>query len=201
MDGGDIIKDEINIKKVVLGSDMSKYVDFKILPNLPVLGKQYGKLIPQIKAEIAKCDQMELASKIKEGKTHLVQIGEERIELNNENLLVTMNGKEGFAFAGSGTIGVVLDTTITEELKKEGYVREIISKVQNLRKELKFEVLDRIYLYVSGNKMLEDIIKENEEYIKKETLTLDLIIREKMECCIECNINGEKLNIAVEVAK
>ena len=169
------------MKSVELDADMSEYVDFTILPNLPVLGKEYGKLIPQIKQEIAKCNQMELASKIRQGKTHQIQIEDKTIELNEENLLVTMNGKEGFAFAGSGTIGVVLDTVITEELKKEGYVREIISKVQNLRKESGFEVLDRIYLYVSGNSMLEKIIKENEG--------------------IEYNINGEKLNIHIEVAK
>ena len=196
---GDIIKDELNVKSVELGADLSKYVNFEILPNLPVLGKTYGKLIPMIKAEIAKCNQMELATEIKNGKTHTVCINEYTIELNEENLLVTMKGKEGFAFAGSGTIGVVLDTTITEELKKEGYVREIISKVQNLRKESGFEVLDRIYLYISGNKMLEDIVLENKELIKKETLALDLIIREDMKK-EEYNINGEKLFISVEVA-
>lgn len=198
---GDIIKDELNVKQVELGADLSKYVNFAILPNLPVLGKAYGRLIPQIKAEIAKCNQMELASKIKNGEVHKLQIGDESIELNAENLLVTMNGKAGFAFAGSGTVGVVLDTEITEELKKEGYVREIISKVQNLRKERGFEVLDRIYLYVSGNPMLESIVEENKDFIKKETLTLDLIIRENMEKCTECNINGEKLLIGVEVAR
>ncbi len=198
---GDIIKDELNVKQVELGADLSKYVNFAILPNLPVLGKAYGRLIPQIKVEIAKCNQMELASKIKNGEVHKLQIGDESIELNAENLLVTMNGKAGFAFAGSGTVGVVLDTEITEELKKEGYVREIISKVQNLRKERGFEVLDRIYLYVSGNPMLESIVEENKDFIKKETLTLDLIIRENMEKCTECNINGEKLLIGVEVAR
>lgn len=198
---GDIIKDELNVKKVELGADLSKYVNFAILPNLPVLGKAYGKLIPQIKAEIAKCNQMELANKIKSGEAHKLKIGDECIELNAENLLVTMNGKDGFAFAGSGTVGVVLDTEITEELKKEGYVREIISKVQNLRKERGFEVLDRIYLYISGNPILEAIVEENKDFIKKETLTLDLIIRENMENCTECNINGEKLLISVEVAK
>ena len=144
---------------------------------------------------------MELASRIKAGEVYKIQVGDQEIELNEENLLVTMKGKDGFAFAGSGTIGVVLDTAISEELKKEGYVREIISKVQNLRKESCFEVLDRIYLYVSGNEMLEKIIKENEEIIKKETLTLDLIIRENDKASTEYNINGEKLNIGVEVAK
>ena len=191
---GDIIKDELNVKKVELGADLSKYVNFAILPNLPVLGKAYGKLIPQIKAEIAKCNQMELANKIKSGEAHKLKIGDECIELNAENLLVTMNGKDGFAFAGSGTVGVVLDTEITEELKKEGYVREIISKVQNLRKERGFEVLDRIYLYISGNPILEAIVEENKDFIKKETLTLDLIIRENMENCTECNIIGENFS-------
>ena len=198
---GDIIKDELNIKNVKLGADISKYVNFEILPNLPVLGKEYGKLIPQIKQEIAKCNQMELAGAINNGGSKEITVGEQTIQLNKDNLLVTMQGKEGYAFAGSGTIGVILDTTITEELKNEGYVREIISKVQNLRKDSGFEVLDRIYLYVSGNDMLEKVIKDNEETIKKETLALDVIVRENMEHAEEYNINGEKLNIAVEIAK
>ena len=170
------------------------------MPILPVLGKAYGKLIPQIKQEIAKTNQMELASKIKNGENYEIEINGQKIELNQENLLVTMKGKDGFAFAGTGTIGVVLDTEITEELKTEGYVREIISKVQNLRKERGFEVLDRIYLYISGNEKLEKIVEENKEIIKKETLTLDLIIRENMKISTECNINGESLLIGVEVA-
>ena len=198
---GDIIKEELNIKKVELGADLSKYVNFEILPNLPILGKQYGKLIPQIKQEIAKCNQMELATSINNGESKVINIGDTEIELNKENLLVTMQGKDGYAFAGNGTIGVVLDTVITEELKNEGYVREIISKVQNLRKDSGFEVLDRIYLYVSGNEMLEKVIKENEDIIKKETLSLEIIVRENMEHGEEFSINGEKLNIAVEVAK
>ena len=198
---GNIIKDELNIKKVELGADLSKYVNFEILPNLPVLGKEYGKLIPQIKQEIGKCNQMELATLINNGGSKEIKVADQTIELNKDNLLITMQGKDGFAFAGNGTVGVVLDTEVTEELKNEGYVREIISKVQNLRKDSGFEVLDRIYLYVSGNKMLESVIKDNEEFIKKETLTLDLIIRDNMEGAEEFNINGEKLNIAVEVAK
>ena len=198
---GDIIKDELNIKKVELGADISKYVDFAILPNLPVLGKEYGKLIPLIKQEIAKCNQMELAITINNGGSKEIKVGDQVIELNKDNLLVTMQGKDGYAFAGNGLVGVVLETTITEELKNEGYVREIISKVQNLRKDSGFEVLDRIYLYVSGNEILEKVIKDNEETIKKETLSLDVIIRENMERAEEYNINGEKLNIAVEVAK
>ena len=198
----DIVKDELNVKKIDLGAEMSDYVNFEIKPNLPVLGKLYGKLIPKIRQEIAKKDQMELANKVKNGGTEYIEIDETQIELNSENLLITMQGKEGFAFSGEGEIGVVLDTHITPELKEEGYVREILSKVQNMRKDSGFEVLDKINLYVADNKMLEDVIKKHEELIKHDTLALKVIYDEpKEDSYIETNINGEKLNIFVEVSK
>ena len=194
---GDIIKDELNIKAVILGADLSKYVNFNIMPNLPVLGKAYGKLIPEIKKYISAQNQMELASKIRNGESVVAKLGETEIELNAENLLVTMQGIEGFAFAGTGTLGVVLDTTITEELKEEGYVRELISKIQNMRKDKGFEVLDRITLYVNGNKTLQDIIEKNKPEIKKETLTIEIVYNAERKEYTECNINGEKINIDV----
>ena len=198
---GDIVKDELNIKKVQLGAQMAEYVNFEIKPNLPVLGKAYGKLIPGIRAEIAKCNQMELATKVQNGETVSIDVAGEQIELNSENLLVTMQGKVGFAFAGEGEIGVVLDTTITEELKEEGYIREILSKVQNMRKESGFEVLDRINLYVAGNEMLEEVIKKYSEQIQKDTLANNIFYNENRENYTETSINGEKLNIDVEVVK
>ena len=112
-----------------------------------------------------------------------------------------MQGKEGFAFAGEGEIGVVLDTTITPELKEEGYVREILSKVQNMRKDKGFEVLDKINLYVSENAELENIIKKFETQIKKETLTLKIFYNEKREGYTDVSINGENLKLDVEVSK
>ena len=112
-----------------------------------------------------------------------------------------MQGKEGFAFAGEGEIGVVLDTTITSELKEEGYVREILSKVQNMRKDKGFEVLDKINLYVSENEMLEELIKKFEEEIKKETLTENVVFNAKRDNYTEVSINGEKLMLDVEVVK
>ena len=194
----DIVKDELNIKKVEFGAQMAEYVDFEIKPNLPVLGRTYGKLIPQIKQEIAKKNQMELALKIQKGEEETIIIGEETITLNSENLLITMQGKEGFAFAGEGEIGVVLETTITEELKEEGYVREILSKVQNMRKDSGFEVLDRINLYVAGNEMLENVIKKFAEQIQRDTLANEIIYGAERNNYTETSINGEKLQIEVE---
>jgi len=197
---GDIIKDELNIKSVKFGADLSKYVNFEIKPNLPVLGKAYGKLIPGIRKEIAARNQMELAQTVQSGNSVVINVDGTEIELNKENLLVTMKGLEGFAFAGEGTIGVVLDTHVTEELREEGHLREIISKIQNMRKESGFQVADRINLYVAGNEMLEAIVKKFQETIKKETLTVDIIFNAE-RTYTECNINGEKLSMAVEVVK
>ena len=197
----DIVKEELNVKEIELGAEMSEYVNFEIKPNLPVLGKQYGKLIPRIKQEIASKNQMDLANKVKNGDVEYIEIDDTQIELNAENLLITMQGKEGFAFSGEGEIGVVLDTNITEELRKEGYVREILSKVQNMRKDKGFEVLDRINLYVSGNEMLEKVVKENEEQIKDETLSNNVIYNQDRKGYTTTNINGESLDIDVEVIK
>ncbi len=144
---------------------------------------------------------MDLANKVKNGGVEYIEIDDTQIGLNAENLLVTMQGKEGFAFSGEGEIGVVLDTHISPELKEEGYVREILSKVQNMRKDRGFEVLDNIHLYVAGNTMLEDIIKKNETLIKHDTLAVEVIYNEDRNSYTEMNINGESLKIDVEVEK
>ena len=144
---------------------------------------------------------MNLANTVKNGGVEYIEIDDTQIELNAENLLITMQGKEGFAFSGEGEIGVVLDTHITPELKEEGYVREILSKVQNMRKDKDFEVLDNINLYVAGNEMLEKVIKENEEVIKHDTLALKVIYDEQRPEYTETNINGESLKIDVEVVR
>ena len=197
---GDIIKDELNIKEVDFGADLSKHVNFEIKPNLPVLGKAYGKMIPAIRKEIASKNQMELAQKIKSGGTETINVNGTEIELNSENLLVTMQGLDGYAFAGEGEIGVVLDTHITDELREEGHVREIISKIQNMRKEKGFEVADKINLYVADNDMLISVIEKFKDTIKKDTLTVEIISGAERDYT-ETVINGEKLNLDVEINK
>ena len=144
---------------------------------------------------------MDLANNVKNGGVEYIEIDDTQIELNSENLLITMQGKDGFAFSGEGEIGVVLDTHITPELKEEGYVREVLSKVQNMRKDKGFEVLDHINLYVSENTMLEEVIKKNEELIKHDTLAVKVIYDDENTSYVETNINGENLKIQVEVTK
>ena len=197
---GDIITDELNIKTVEFGADLSTHVNFEIKPNLPVLGRAYGKMIPQIRKEIGARNQMELAQTIQNGGVVTINIDGTEIELNKENLLVTMQGLEGYAFAGEGSIGVVLDTHISEELREEGHVREMISKIQNMRKESGFQVADKIKLYVADNEMLMNVIKKFADVIKRDTLTEEIVFGAEREYT-ETTINGEKLNMAVEVVK
>ena len=197
---GAIIKDELNIKSVQFGADLSKYVNFEIKPNLPVLGKAYGKMIPKIRQEIGKRNQMELAQTVQNGRTVTIDVDGTEIELNSENLLVTMQGLEGYAFAGAGEVGVVLDTTITEELREEGHVREMVSKIQNMRKESGFEVADKINLYIANNDKLIEVVKRYADVIKKETLTVEIVYNGEVEYT-NFNINGESLDMAVEVVK
>ena len=194
----DIVKEELNVKEVKLGAEMSEYVNFEIKPNLPVLGKQYGRLIPRIKEEIAKKNQMDLANTVKNGGVEYIEIDDTQIGLTSENLLITMQGKEGFAFSGEGEIGVVLDTTITPELAEEGMLREVLSKVQNMRKDSGFEVLDRINLYVAGNEKVENVIKKYEETIKHDTLADNIFYNKEERNYTDTNINGENLKIEVE---
>ena len=197
----DIVKEELNVKEVVLGADMKNYVDFEIKPNLPVLGKEYGRLIPQIKQKIAEFNQMELATKVEAGNIEYIEIGEVQIPLSKDNLLVTMQGKDGFAFSGTGEIGVVIETEITPELREEGYLREILSKVQNMRKDSGFEVMDNINLYVGGNETLEAVVKKYEDVIKHDTLARDILYNVDGKEYVLTPINGENLNIFVEVVK
>ena len=195
---GNIIKEELNIKDVDLGAEMSEYVNFDIKPNLPVLGKKYGRYIPKIKEELAKCNPLDLANTVKSGKGYVIMLDEDtELELNSDNLLVMMQGKEGYSFAGEGEIGVMLDTTITKELKEEGYLREVLSKVQNMRKESGFEVMDNINLYVSGSKEVIDVIKANEQEIKKDTLALSINYDVENPEYKDMSINGLPLKIAV----
>ena len=197
---GNIIKEELNVKEVELGAEMSEYVNFDIKPNLPVLGKTYGKYIPKIKAEIAKINPLDLANKVKSGEGYVIMLDEDlELELNSENVLITMDGKEGYSFAGKGTIGVVLETTITEELRKEGILREVLSKVQTTRKDSGFEVMDNINIYVSGDEDVLAVIKANEEQIKNDTLALKVSYEEN-EKAQEVSINGQKIKMFVEKA-
>jgi isoleucyl-tRNA synthetase len=192
-----IINEELNIKEIEVNANMSDYVSYEVRPNPPVLGKTHGKFIPGIRKAISEMNQMELALKLAAGETLTVEIDGTKLDLNSQNLQVTMNGLNGFTFAGEGETGVVLDTHISKELKEEGYAREIISKLQNMRKDSNFEVTDKIKVYVSNNEVLLPVINKFKDYMMKDTLAVNIVFNENKEYT-EVNINGEKLGLAIE---
>jgi isoleucyl-tRNA synthetase len=192
----DIIKEELNIKSVEVNANMADYVSYTVKPNSPVLGKTHGKFIPSIRKAIAEMDQMALALKILNGETLNVEIDDTSIEFNDKNLLISMNGLEGFAFAGEGEVGVVLDTHISEDLRVEGYAREIISKIQTMRKDSSFEVMDKIKIYMTGNSLLQGVVNQYKDYIMSETLAVQILFDEAREYT-DVAINGEQLKLAV----
>lgn len=194
----DIIKEELNIKCVEVNANMSDYVSYIVKPNSPVLGKTHGKFIPAIRKAISEMDQMALALKISNNEAITVEIDGTLIEFNSTNLLVTMNGLEGFTFAGEGDVGVVLDTHISESLKVEGYAREIISKLQNMRKDSSFEVMDKIKIYMTGNVRLQDVVIQYKDYIMSETLAVEIVFDEVREYT-DVLINGEPLKLTVVI--
>ncbi|MBR3152894.1 MAG: isoleucine--tRNA ligase [Clostridia bacterium] len=195
----EIIKEELNIKDIEFGADMSEFVSYDIKPNLPVLGREYGRFIPKIKESISSCNQFELAQKVKNGGYEVVMLDEDtELELNSDNLLIMMQGKEGFAFNGEGELGVVLDTKLNEELIEEGYLREVLSKVQNTRKESGFEVMDRIKIYVSGSEKVLEVIKKYEDRIMSDTLADSLEYVTDGKDAQEVSINGEKIEMFIE---
>jgi len=194
----DIIKDELNIKEVEFRKNVEEYVEFGFKINYPVVGPKYGKLVPKIGEALKSASPFEASKSIKSEGAFKLRVAGEEIALTADDVEVTMKGKEGYVYQTNGYISVVLDKTLTEELIKEGYIREIISKIQNMRKDSGFEVSDRILFYYYGNEKLDKVIVENAEFIKSETLA-DHVINENNEglSYTEWNINGEKLNMSV----
>jgi isoleucyl-tRNA synthetase len=195
----DIIKDELNIKEVMFTDSIEEYVEYGFKMNYPVLGPKFGKLVPKIGEALKSASPFEASRSIKTEGTFKLNVAGEEVALTTDDVEVTMKGREGFAFAAYGGISIILDKSLTEELVNEGFVREIISKIQNTRKDSGFEVADRIAFYYYGNEKLDKIVTENLDFIKSETLA-DVVSQENKEGLqyTEWNINGEKLNMAVQ---
>ena len=187
----DLIKEELNVKEIVFEKDLTKYMDFQVKPNF----KEAGKI---------------LGSKMKDFTNYLNNLSEEDIEkavnkesLKFEDLEITENlldikikSKEGMKVAMENSNFIILNTTLTEDLIKEGIAREIVSKVQNLRKEKDFDIENRIKLYYNSNNYFEEVLKEFGEYIKKETLALEIIKKEDLTN--KYNINDIEVYLDVE---
>lgn len=195
----DIIKDELNIKGLEFSDDVEEYVEYGLKMNYPVLGPKYGKLVPKIAEALKRESPRDAYRKMKSGGSFTIDASGEEIALTADEVDVTLKGREGYVFQTDGLVSVILDEKLTGELIEEGYTREIISKLQNMRKDSGFEVADRIAFYYFGNEKMSGVIRDNIDLIKSQTLA-DIVEETRKDGLkyTEWKINDEKLNMAVE---
>jgi isoleucyl-tRNA synthetase len=193
-----IIEDELNIKEVVFTDDVENFVTYSFKPQLKTVGPKFGKLLGKIRPALAGLDGSKAMAEVKETGKLSLDLGEETIQLLEEDLLIDMAQMEGYVSEADNTVTVVLDTNLTPELIEEGFVRELISKIQTMRKEAGFEVMDKICIYVAGNEKIESLMKGNQEAIQKEVMAEDTRYNTLAGYQKEWKINAETVTLAVE---
>ena len=197
----EIIEDELNVKEVVFKDDIADFISYSFKPQMRTVGPKYGKYLKQIQQTLASLDGNQAMAKLKaEGALKLDNISDE-VVLCEEDLLISMAQKEGYVSDSEGGVTVVLDTNLTPELIEEGMVREIISKLQTMRKEADFEVTDRIHVTYSGSDKVGEIFEKYGENIK--TVVLADTVTEGMTDGYqkEWKINGETVLLGVQKAQ
>lgn len=199
----EIIEEELNVKKVNFTEDVSAYTNYIFKPQLRTVGPKYGKFLGQIQKALSELDGNAAMAELKaNGVLALTSVNED-IKLAEEDLLITMTQMEGYVTEGDNTVTVVLDTNLTPELVEEGFVRELISKIQTMRKEAGFEVMDKITIYYSAEETVSEIFTKYGETIKSDVLGVKIVADsiDGLGADIyrkEWNINGEQVLLGVE---
>ena len=194
----EIVEDELNVKALEFVTDSSGYVSYNFKPQLKTLGPKYGKLLGAIREQLASLDGSAAKSELDEKGAITIMAGDTEIALAAEDLLIETVQKEGFQAESGNGVTVVLDTNLTAELIEEGFVRELISKIQTMRKDAGFEVMDTIKIYVSGNEKIEAIFASNADTIKHDVLATEIIASAGGSFTKDWDINGEKVTMGVE---
>ena len=180
-----IIKEELNIKEIVYKDDMTEYMDYIVKPNFKVVGKVFGPKMKDFQEAVSKLNINDV-NKIKAGYFKMNFLGEE-IDVTEDMILTTLKNKKGYCAASNGKTSIVLDTSLTEDLILEGLAREVVRKVQSLRKEADFVITDHINLYYHGDEMFDKMLSSYDEYIKNETLADSLLEDQNIEKDMELN--------------
>ena len=194
----EIIEDELNVKEVVFKDDIADFISYSFKPQMRTVGPKYGKLLNKIKTVLSELDGNKAMAELKSTGELKLDIDGQEIVLLEEDLLIDMAQMEGYVSESDHTITVVLDTNLTPELIEEGFVRELVSKIQPMRKEAGFEVMDKIRVYAKDNDKIVDIMKNHGDEIKSEVLAEDIVTGETKGYEKEWNINSEKVTMAVE---
>ena len=193
-----IIEDELNIKKVEFTDDIGGYISYSFKPQLKTVGPKFGKLVGGIRAALSELDGNAAMAELRSTGTLKLDINGTEVALAEEDLLIETLQKEGYVTESDQSISVVLDGNLTPELIEEGFVRELISKIQTMRKEAGFEVMDKIRVYARDNRKIEEILTAHSQEIRSEVLAEEIILDETRGYEKEWNINSEKVTMAVE---
>ena len=195
----EIIEDELNVKKVVFTDDVREFTTYTFKPQLKTVGPKYGKQLGGIKEKLASIDGNAAMDELKANGLITFDVNGTEVKLAEEDLLIDISQKEGYVTEADNTVTVVLDTNLTDELVEEGFVYEVISKVQTMRKDSGFEVMDHIKVYISGNDKIAEVVKKNEKPIGEKVLADAFVYGEgNIPNAKEWNVNGENVTIGVE---
>ena len=194
----DIIADELNVKEVKFADDVESFISYSFKPQLRTVGPKYGKLLGGIKQALTDIDGTAAMKELRGNGVLKLDINGNDVELTEEDLLIETAQTEGYVSESDGETSVVLDTNLTPELIEEGFVREIISKIQTMRKEADFEVMDKIKVYAHGNDKIQEVMKAHEDEIKSEVLADEMVLGETDGYVKEWNINKEAVTMGVK---
>ena len=193
----DIIADELNVKEVKFAKDVESFISYSFKPQLRTVGPKYGKLLNGIRTALTELNGTEAMKELKETGLLTLDIDGNKVELAEEDLLIETAQTEGYVTETDGDTSVVLDTNLTPELIEEGFVREIISKIQTMRKEAGFEVMDKIHVYAKDNQRIMDIMENHRDEIMSEVLAEEITLNETDGYVKEWNINKENVVLGV----
>ena len=193
----EIIEDELNVKNVEFKDDVEEFVSYSFKPQLKTVGPKYGKLLGKIKEALSSLDGHAAMKSLNETGSLNFDFNGEKAVLGREDLLIDTVKNDNFVTEADNKVTVVLDIRLDDELLEEGFVRELISKIQTMRKEAGFEVVDHIVLSQSGNDRIADIIKKNEAVIKNDTLADEIIYNNVEGYTKDWNLNGEHTSLGV----
>ena len=194
----EIIEDELNVKKVVFTDDVRDFTTYTFKPQLRTVGPKYGKQLGGIQKTLASIDGNAAMDELKANGFIAFDVNGTEVKLAEEDLLIDISQKEGYVTEADNTVTVVLDTNLTEELIEEGFVYEVISKIQTMRKDSGFEVMDHIKVYISGNDRIAAVVEKNEKSIGEKVLADAFAYTAGGTHTKDWNVNGENVTIGVE---